>query len=140
MKTVVVDTSALVRLFVPDGPLPRGLKEAFESALRGDAVLLVPELGLAEFTQVLLKKEQVGYLKPSETDEIMDDFLELPLETVRHHHILTDSLALTRKYSLTVYDAIFLCLTSKKNAELITADEALLSAYIQLTAGLSPPA
>jgi hypothetical protein len=32
MKNVVIDTSALIRLYVPDGPIPEGLEECVASS------------------------------------------------------------------------------------------------------------
>jgi len=125
MKTIVLDTSALIRFYVPDGPVPEGLESQIESAWRSESVLLVPELALAESGQVLLKKEQVGFLSSEEGDEIMSAILELPIEVVGHHNIILDALILARKYRLTVYDSIFLMLALKHNAELITTDQQL---------------
>lgn len=62
MKRVEVDTSALVRLYVPDGPLPDNLETYISSALSYETTLIIPELALAEFAQVIWKKEQADYL------------------------------------------------------------------------------
>ena len=58
MKTVVLDTSALMRFYIPDGPIPGDMEKIVESAWQAEAVLLIPELALAEAGQVLLKKQQ----------------------------------------------------------------------------------
>jgi len=58
--TVVVDTSALLRLFIPDGPVPAGMESALRHAERGNNLLLAPELILAEAAQVLLKNRKRG--------------------------------------------------------------------------------
>ncbi len=50
MKVVIVGSSALIRLYVPDGPIPDGLEKHIASAWRAKATLMVPELAL---TQVL---------------------------------------------------------------------------------------
>ncbi len=47
MKAVIVDTSALIRLYVPDGPS-----------------LMVPELALAEVTQVLRSWIPLSFYSP----------------------------------------------------------------------------
>lgn len=44
----VLDTSALLRLFVADGPLPPSLEHAIQRGCSGDALLLVPDLCLLE--------------------------------------------------------------------------------------------
>jgi predicted nucleic acid-binding protein len=129
MKIAVLDTSALVRLYVPDGPLPYDLEEYLNGAWKAEISLIIPELALAEFAQVLWKKEQAGYLDAAEVDEIIEAFFELPLEIIGHHEILLDALALSRSYKLTVYDAIFLSLARYKRAQLITADQWLKNAF-----------
>jgi len=129
MKIIIVDTSALIRLYVPDGPIPAGLEEYLDAAWRAETTLMIPELALAEFVQVLWKKEQAGYLKLSEVDEIVAALLELPLEIIGHQDILIDALSLARSNGLTVYDSLFLSLALKKKAELITADQRLKNVF-----------
>ena len=129
MKIVVVDTSALIRLYVPDGPIPDNLESHISSALSAETTLIIPELALAEFSQVLWKKEQAGYLTASEVDEIMAAFLDLPLEVFGLIDILSDALSLARHNALTVYDSLFLALAKKRKAQLITADKRLKNVY-----------
>ncbi len=133
MKGYVIDTSALIRLYVPDGPLPEELEAAVEAAWRSDAALIVPELALAEAAQVLRKKEKAGFLQPAETEEILSSLLLLPLEIVGHRDLLEDALAVARNDDLTVYDALFLVLARSKGADLVTADAVLATAFDRLT-------
>ncbi len=53
MKTVVLNTSALIRFYIPDGPLPEDREEAIDSCLKGETAALVPELAMIEAAQVL---------------------------------------------------------------------------------------
>lgn len=129
MREWVLDTSAIIRLYVPDGPLPNGTEEAVEAAWRGEGVLLAPDLALAEVAQVLLKKQQSAYLRPEEVDGILDEVLGLPVEVVGHRNLLPGALELARNLRLTVYDALFLQLALERQAELLTADTALERAY-----------
>jgi len=128
MKMFVLDTSALVRLYVPDGPIPEGTQEAIESAWRADAVALAPDLVLAEIGQVLHKKTLVGALAREEADEIMAAVAELPLELVGHREIIADAVAAAREHGLTVYDGLFLALSRKQKATLISGDKQLTRA------------
>jgi len=132
MRTVVLDTSALIRFYVPDGPLPKGLEEQVASAWRSETILLIPELALAEAAQVLWKKEKAGYLESGEVDEILNLILELPLEIKGHFEIMPDAMAVARHHNLSIYDSIFFALASKKNAQLITADLKLANAFKKL--------
>lgn len=125
----MLDTSAIIRLYVPDGPLPDGTEEAVEAAWRGEGMLLAPDLALAEVAQVLFKKEQSPYLRPDEVDGILDEVLDLPVEVVGHRDLLPGALALARTLRLTVYDALFLQLAPDRQAELLTADADLERVY-----------
>ena len=129
MKNIVLDTSALVRFYIPDGPLPEGLEKAVDAAWGGETMLLAPEFALAEAAQVLRKKEAAGGLTSSEADEILNALLGLPIELIRHDRLVTDAATLARRHDVTVYDALFLALARKEHAELITADDRLEAAF-----------
>lgn len=129
MRIAVLDTSAIVRLYVPDGPLPNGLEDYIGAAWRAEVSILTPELALAEVTQVLRKKEQAGFLEPGVVDEILTAIMTLPLEIIGHYDLLPDALSLSRMKNLTVYDSLFLALAIKKDAILITADKRLEKAF-----------
>ena len=129
MNTVVLDTSALIRFYVPDGPLPENLEDCIASGWRSETILIIPELAFAEMAQVLWKKEKAGFFEAFEVDEILSSILELPLEIVGHYTILPDALNIARQFNVTVYDAIFLAVARKRNAQLITADQKLAKVF-----------
>jgi predicted nucleic acid-binding protein len=123
MKTVVMDTSALLRLFIPDGPVPDGAEDAIRRVGQGSAAILVPELALAEAGQVLLKKVAARVLKPEEARELLLDILALPLQLFSHKPLLPRAFELAGAHGVTVYDALFLSLAEKYEAILVTADD-----------------
>lgn len=129
MKSIVADTSALMRLYLPDGPVPEGLEAWLQEAWNGGAVLLAPDLMLAEAGQVIWKKQKAGLIDPSEADEVLDAVLELPIELVPHRGLLAPATGLARRFDLTVYDALFLALVQQRGAELISADAEMVRAY-----------
>ncbi len=133
MKTIVADTSALIRLYLPDGPIPDNFESHIDSAWQGETIVLIPEIALAETAQVLWKKQQAGVLSEDEADEVLSTFLDLPLEIVGHRDLLTDAFSLARLNNLTVYDGLFLALAIKFKAELITADKKLYSTFKNLS-------
>ena len=45
----VIDTSALIRLYIPDGAIPRGFEEFLRGVERGNNMAIAPELHLVEF-------------------------------------------------------------------------------------------
>jgi len=129
MRRIVLDTSALVRFYVPDGPMPAGLEAAVQSAWRSECVLLMPELALAEVGEVLRKKERARRLSAAEAGEILDAVLRLPIEYEGHRECVLDAAALARRERLTVYDALFVVLALRHSADLITADGLLAKAW-----------
>ncbi len=128
MRKFVLDTSALVRLYLPDGPLPDGLEEAVDLASQAEAALLAPELLLVEVAQAIRKKERAGVILEPEGDAVLEAVLCLPLQLVSHRALLPDAVRLARQTNVTVYDALFLALSRMHGAELISADRLLLDA------------
>lgn len=129
MKTYVVDTSALLRLYLPDGPLADQSEEILESAHRGDAVISVPELLFAETAQVLLKKERTKLLTPDETTRIQKEIFSLPIDFIAHKALIDSAGQLARTHNLSIYDGLFLALAKKLKCPLLTCDDKLLRAH-----------
>ena len=75
----VLDTSALLRLYLVDGPLPPLLEPVIHRGCSGDALLLIPDLCLLECASVLLKQVQRQLLSADESRAILADVLQLPL-------------------------------------------------------------
>lgn len=121
----VIDTSALIRLYIPDGPLPNGLESALRGVERGNDLWLAPELILAEAGQVLYKKQRQDLLTENELNEIVDGILALPMRLFSHRELLKPACLLAPTVSLTVYDALFLVLAERHGAMLMTADTKL---------------
>lgn len=121
----VVDTSAVVRLFIPDGEIPEGLEEFIRKAERGENVLIAPELVLAEIGNVLHRKNREGVITSAERDQLVADCLDLPIRLCSHRDIFASSVEIAGEHGLTVYDALFLALAIRQGARLFTADERL---------------
>ena len=68
----VLDTSALLRLYLADGPLPPSLEPAIQRGCSGDALLLIPDLCLLECASVLLKQVQRQLLSADECRALLD--------------------------------------------------------------------
>jgi len=75
----VLDTSALLRLYLADGPLPPSLELAMQRGCSGGALLLIPDLCLLECASVLLKQVQRQLLSLDECRALLTDMLQLPL-------------------------------------------------------------
>ncbi len=119
----VVDTSALIRVFIPDGPMPDGLEAFLRGAESGAHVALAPELMLAEAGSVLHKKQRRGELSIEEADILTGLIQSMPIRLYGHGDLLKGALQLARQQNLTVYDALFMELAMQKRARLYSGDE-----------------
>ena len=122
----VVDTSALIRLFVPDGPLPQGIEAFFQGVEQGRNTAIAPELLIAESANVINKKRINGDLSEGESDQLLSDLLSMPIRYYPHHSIIKSACGFSRQFELTVYDALYIALSVDHGAILFTADRKLL--------------
>lgn len=121
----VLDTSAAIRLFIPDGPIPDELEVFMRQVEQGENLLIAPELLLAEMANVINKKRRKGLLTLAEAEELLADFLDLPVRLYSHRELLTPAFELAGESELTVYDALFPALALRYDARLFTADKGL---------------
>ena len=71
----VVDTSALIRLFVPDGPRPEGFDVFLRDVERGINTAIAPELLVAVAANVINKKRILGELSEDESSRLLAEIL-----------------------------------------------------------------
>lgn len=121
----VLDASAVLRLFLVDGPLPPRLESAVERGCRGDAWLLAPDLLWIECTSVLLKQLKRGLLSAQEATELQADLCQLPIRPEPAGSLCGMALQLATQHQLSAYDALYLALALRDKAYLITADQQL---------------
>jgi predicted nucleic acid-binding protein len=124
----VVDTSALIRLFVPDGPVPVGLEAFLREVETGRSRALAPELLVAETANVVLKKQRLGELNFEESRSLLRDMVSMPIELLPHLPLAQDAYNLALEHELSVYDALFLALALENNAVFFTAGHHLARA------------
>jgi len=121
----VIDTSALIRLFVPDGPIHSEVETALNQATSGAAVVFAPQLILVEAANVLLRKRRRGELTAQELGELLLAVKSLPIRLCEHEALLLPACALAETYNLSAYDALYLALAEQYGARLITNDDVL---------------
>lgn len=124
----VVDTSAVMRLFIPDGPIPEGLTTFFRKVESGVDIAIAPELLLAEAANVVLKKTRRDELTDSEAKELLAFLEKLPIRYFPHRPLLRRAYSTAMETGLTAYDALFLGLAEDRGAVLFTADDKLSKA------------
>jgi predicted nucleic acid-binding protein len=121
----VIDTSALIRLYVPDGPLHPDVETAFNRAASGADLVLAPQLLLVEAANVLLRKRRRGELSAQELGELLQAIESLPIRLCEHADLILPACALAEAHGLSVYDALYLALAERHGARLVTCDDAL---------------
>lgn len=121
----VIDTSALVRLFIPDGPLHPDSEAAFRRVATGEDSILAPQLLLAETTNVILRKHRRGELSAGELRELLSAIEALPIRYFEHELLLLSAAELALAHGLSAYDALYLALAERHAAKLLTCDEQL---------------
>jgi predicted nucleic acid-binding protein len=132
----VLDTSAVIRLFIPDGEIPDELEDFLHKVEQGSAIAITPDLMWVEAANVLQKKQKLAEITTDESEELLEAIIQLPVRSHSHKGLLINSLAHARTFSLSVYDAIFLELARQKNARLFTADRKLKNAAKKLMGNL----
>ena len=128
----VIDTSALVRLFIPDGPLPDGFEQFLAGTERGINVAIAPELLLVEVANVLNKKRKSGELTHEESENLLSDILSVPIRIFSHRPLLLKAYEMAGEHGLTVYDTMYLALAVQQGAVVYSADTRLVKVAARL--------
>ena len=121
----VVDTSALLRLFIPDGSIPDGLEAFFRGVEAGTNIAIAPELLIIEATNVVVKKQRRSELNTDEGTGLIALLKQMPIRYFGHHALYNRTHQIALETGLTAYDALFLALAQDRGAALFTADEQL---------------
>lgn len=119
MTTFVIDTSVAVAWYLPEGFTPAA-REWQRRALEGSITLLVPSLHYWEFANVLRTFVRRDELDAALAAEIWDLHLDAPLVTMEPDR--GQMLGLAFEYQATAYDAVYLALSLKQDAPLVTAE------------------
>jgi predicted nucleic acid-binding protein len=121
----VIDTSALIRLFIPDGPVTQGLEVFLNGVDQGRNIAIAPELIIVESANVLNKKRRLGELSDNESQQMLSDIIAMPIRLFPHRPLISRSFELAMEYQLTVYDAIFIALAVEHGAAIFSEDQAI---------------
>jgi predicted nucleic acid-binding protein len=128
----VVDTSALIRLFIPDGPMPDGFEDFLRGVERDLNKAVAPELLMAESANVLSKKQKAGELSGTESGQLLAIIISLPIRLFPHRSLLPRAFELAITRELSVYDTLYLALAEEHGAAVFTADRKLSKIAAQL--------
>lgn len=127
MDKLVIDASGAVKWFVvePYSSEARQILTAYEA---GTISLHAPEILIAEFANTIWKKQLFQQLAPDDAADILAAFDSLSF-------VFTPSRVLIRKAyeraiasRQSVYDSLYLALSARENAPLVTADKKFFNA------------
>lgn len=127
MSAFVLDCSIAVAWLFDDEASPE--TDALLERLRDDGAL-VPGLWRLELGNVLAHAERRNRITTAQIAAYLDLLDRLPIvtDTETESRALREILTLARTESLTTYDAAYLELAMRRNAELATRDKALIRA------------
>jgi predicted nucleic acid-binding protein len=125
---VVLDASVALAWALPNEPRVDDARAIFRQVARQGAS--VPALWRVEVGNGLLIAERRGRIRPERTERICRTFLALPiaLDVETNTRAWNASMALARKHSLTLYDALYLELAGRLGLPLASFDAALTRA------------
>ncbi len=131
MKTLVVDSSAVLGLLLPDEsqtPAARKLRTALDTAIR----INVPAHWWMEMANGILMAERRKRLTQALGMEALALLAALNITTDDEpvERSLATTVALARQQGLTAYDAAYLELAVRRGAALASQDQALLKAAV----------
>jgi predicted nucleic acid-binding protein len=122
VNRLVVDASAIGELIVEKtrkAPL-------FEILQAGDTELHVPALCDVELTSALIRLNRRRLISVDRVSALLEDYLELPIERHGHQGLLQRAMELGDNF--TPYDAVYVALSERLDAPLLTADSRLARA------------
>ena len=126
MSGLVVDASVVISWLFDDDEEPRADK-ALERLIEDGA--LAPYLWHMETRNTLLVAERRGRLSAEAVNERLDALKGLPIRTDEEPDLQL-AFNLARAHDLSFYDALYLELAKRENAELATLDGALGQAAV----------
>ena len=124
--TGVIDASALIRLFIPDGPLPAGFESFMKGVDAGTDYAIAPELLLAESANVIRKKCKAKEITDKEETDILNLIVSMPVRLFTLKPLIKNASSLSKKIGVTVYDALYLELALKHNAGVFSVDDQMV--------------
>ncbi|HEX8162656.1 MAG TPA: type II toxin-antitoxin system VapC family toxin [Pyrinomonadaceae bacterium] len=127
MNKVVVDTSVAVKWFVAEqhSVAARRILDQYQD---GTVSFLAPDLLVAEFYNVIGKKHSRGILSENDARSILTAFRLLNFTLLPAVDLLEDAFKIATTHRRSVYDSLFIALSTRENCQCVTADEKVINA------------
>ncbi len=130
---LVIDASVAAKWFLPDEPFSESAVELLRQTTAGTADFIVPDLFFAECGNILWKAARRKRVSAEKTLAAIQLIAQLQLATIPTVGLLETTLEIAINYGRTFYDSLYLAVSAKQQAVLVTADEKLansVAAYL----------
>ena len=127
MIDLVVDSSVVVKWFVPEPHTPEALR-VLAGYQNGQLSLLTPELIYAEFGNIIWKKQIAQGLDAVTAEETIEKFLRLNFRLTPATTLLEEAYRIAIAHKRSVYDSLYLALSLREQCQFVIADERLVNA------------
>lgn len=119
MEKIILDTSVIAKWFKSEEGTPQAIKY-LEDFKEKKILIIVPDIVALELANVLYWG--AGY-KEDKLKEALSSYFQLELQSVPlNQRIIQGAGEMMEKHSISIYDAIFICLAETYRIPLLTAD------------------
>ncbi|MBI5725296.1 MAG: type II toxin-antitoxin system VapC family toxin [Planctomycetes bacterium] len=123
MNSFVIDASVAAAAF---GSYPH--VRAAREIIFSDRTLWAPEFMYVEAANVIWKRVRCGELSSVHAAEMLDDVLNLSIQTVASEELIESALQLAMGIGRSVYDCLYIALAVRMKTVMITCDQRLANA------------
>jgi predicted nucleic acid-binding protein len=130
VSPIVLDASVAAKWFLPakGESLTTEAMDLLRRYVRGEVVLIVPDLFWAELGNLLWKATRHGRCTKAAAEAALASLKERNLPTVSSITLQELAFGIAVAFDRTVYDSLYVALAVDSNGQLITADERLANA------------
>lgn len=126
MPRYIVDASIIAKWILPGEPYQENTVKLKEDFIAGQVELYAPSLIIHEVANALWRAVRLGRISESDAKEALKTLEDMKIEFSESDWASAcQELSIAYRLDITVYDAVYLFLTEKISASLITADEKL---------------
>jgi predicted nucleic acid-binding protein len=128
MISIVVDSSVLLKAYLPDEEGRQEAQNLMRDYARGIVTLYAPSLITYEIVNACLVASRMARLKKEKAIELMNEILGVELVKVEIDALKERIFDLASKYGRSAYDGAYVAVAESKSLPFLTADKKLYNA------------